>query len=257
MQPDGDSLRQARADAMRMESESSTLAGFTQMHLRAITRMTATHETQLAGMATRYQQREAALLAELTAARQSAHERISELQQRLSDGCVTTYQSYVDMAALPAAVAGHGKALLDAQSNWLEQMRKPVEPRPTGAETAGDVVKHMFSELGNFAAQIFSNNPEMRQRAQRLLGGAIETGEGLTGKAGPIEPGEPEPAPVLDPAEARIDTLPLKEVFDLFQGLPAEVISGFAAGLKITEPFQANWRQMRTLLAKNASRATP
>lgn len=245
---DGDPLRQARADLLRGQLESSTIAGLSALHVRTLTRMTTAQEAQIVAMQARFgsvqdrfERREAALLAQL-----------DQLQQKLSDGCATTFQSFNDMAALPAVVVEHGKSLLDAQAAHLEKMRAPVEPRPTGAETTADVFKHLISQMGTLAGQVFSNNPDMRQRAQSLLGAAIEKGETVTGHAGPMEDDRgANAAPAPDPGEEKIDHLPLKEVFALFQSLPSDMIGRFATQLELKEPFQASWRQMRTLLAEH------
>lgn len=256
-----DPLRQARAEKVRAEYESSTVSGMNQLLVRTVTRLTAAHQAELAAVSERAKAREAELLARDAELHKRLAEREAELiaqnerlHQRLNDSINTTSQSFSDLAALPAIVADHGKQLLEAQSAHLEKMREPVQPRPSGSETAGDVFKHLFSQLREVAGDVFSNNPELRKRAQRLLGGAIERGEAMLGPAA-TDDGEPQAQPEAGSDEERIDTMPLKQVFGLFEGLPSEVISRFAAELGLKEPFEASWRQMRQLLATHGLRS--
>lgn len=263
-----DPLRQARADKIRAEYESTTVSGLSQLLARTVAQMTATHQAEVAAINDRWKAHEAGLYERLISREAELTERLrareaellalnERLHQRLTEGIGTTYQSFTDLATLPAIVAEHGKQLLEAQSEHLTKMRQPLEPRPSGSETAGDVAKHLFTQLREVAGDVFSSNPELRKRAQRLLGGAIERGETILA-AGGGAPGSPGPAegpaePV--PEEARIDRMPLKEVFDLFQALPSEVISRFATDLGLKEPFEATWLQMRQLLAAHLARA--
>jgi hypothetical protein len=158
------------------------------------------------------------------------------------------------MATLPAIVAEHGKQLLEAQAEHLEKMRKPLEPRPSGAETAGDAFKHMATMLREVAGDVFSSNPELRKRAARFLGGAIEKGEAVLGAG--AAPDQDQAAAPSGPLaeEAKLDDMPLKEVFAIFQGLPSDVIGQFCSELEVSEPFAASWLQMRRLLASRSAK---
>lgn len=249
--PGDDPLRQARADKLRAEYESSTVGGLSQLLVRTVAQLTATHQTELASVTERWRARETELCERLRVREAELLLLNKELHDRLNQGIGSTYQSFTDLATLPAIVAEHGKQLLEAQSEHLAKMRQPVEPRPTGTETAGDVFKHMLSQLREVAGDVFSSNPELRRRAAGLLGGAIERGEAVLGAA--ASPPSPEPQPAAIAGEERVDAMPLKQVFELFQGLPAEVIARFATDLKLKEPFEANWRQMRQLLAAHTA----
>lgn len=277
--PGEDPLRLAQAAALRAETESGTVAGLTQILLRTVTSMTAVQDGQLSSLHERWQRREAELLAreaalhkrladreaeliaqnakqldEMQAANVRLVEANEKLHQRLNESITSTSQNFSDMATLPAIVADHGKQLLEAQSEHLEKMRKPLEPRPSGAETAGDAFKHLATMLREVAGDVFSSNPELRKRAARFLGGAIEKGEAVLGAGSTPEP--EMAAPPADPvaAEARLDETPLKEVFAIFQGLPGEVIAQFCSEVGVAEPFAASWLQMRRLLASRSAK---
>lgn len=272
--PGEDPLRQAQAAAVRADTDSRTVAGLSQVLLRTLTGMTAIQDGQLAAQNERWQRRETELLAREADMHRRLAEREAELiaqnnelvianaklHARLNDSITSTSQNFSDMATLPAIVAEHGKQLLEAQSEHLEKMRKPLEPRPSGAETAGDAFKHVATMLREVAGDVFSSNPELRKRAARLLGGAIEKGEAVLGAGAAREAQENTPpqaeagAAEAGAAEAQIDQLPLKEVFEIFQALPGEVIAQFCSDLGVAEPFAASWLQLRRLLATRSSK---
>lgn len=279
-----DPLRVAQAGKIRAETESTTLAGLSQVFVRTLTNMTAMQDGQLAAVNERWQRREAELvareaeLARRLSEREAEHakrlaERESELlerynklaeanerlHERLNVSITSTSQNFSDMAALPAIVADHGKQMLEAQSEHLEKLRKPLEPRPTGAETASDAFKHLATQFREVAGDVFSSNPELRRRAARLLGGAIEKGEAVLGAGDSPQPdpasvqvAQPAAPPAPGSAEDRLDNMPLREVLALFQGLPDDAIAGLCVDFGLGEPFAASWRQMRGLLASRS-----
>lgn len=266
--PGEDPLRIAQAAALRAATESSTVSGLSQILLRTVTSMTAIQDGQISALNERWQRRETELLSREAELHKRLAEREAELiaqnnelaaanvtlHTRLDQSITSTSQNFSDMATLPAIVAEHGKQLLEAQAEHLEKMRKPLEPRPSGAETAGDAFKHLATMLREVAGDVFSSNPELRKRAARFLGGAIEKGEAVLGAGSTPEP--EVAAPPADPgaAEARLDETPLKEVFAIFQGLPGEVIAQFCSEVGVAEPFAASWLQMRRLLASRSAK---
>lgn len=116
---------------------------------------------------------------------------IAGLQSLVLKGCEALFDAtkHVDSVSRQrlADIETIGKALgqLNAQTidiiksyqPILEDLRKPIQPRPTGAETAGDAFKHVVTEIRTLLQTAIGKNPELQEKAMGGITKIVEKGQ--------------------------------------------------------------------------------
>src|SRR5579871_563376 len=106
-----------------------------------------------------------------------------------------------DVQNLASAVLEFNRNALQMQrdySGFMEVARKPIQPRPTVAETVGHTVEHIVTELRRGIQATFGQDPELRDKAQGALEDAVEKGKALVGAI--VQQGESAGDPASKPA---------------------------------------------------------
>jgi hypothetical protein len=238
---------EARADALRNQSESTTPTGLMthavrtseQLITRAIEdadkiRQRAHNEGQQ--IVAKYQEIADKLLED--ARGQSEHQRSEQRAIANTTG------------ELIASQLSH----LQTLSEVTEKLRQPVERPPTAAEVAGETFKHIAT-LGH---SLLMKNP-------RLLQGAAERWAVGTQRAAEEEaPAAAAPAAQDTAAEAEFSALKLSELELLIAELPQDFVTAFAKERGLTSfdevtigDVRALFREVRTRRAAQAGTAGP
>ena len=115
-----------------------------------------------------------------------------ELGQRYVEDCRSTWRDVLTLVQTTGTSLRelNANALLMQRDHagYMDMARKPIQPRPTVAETAGHTVEHIVTELRKGLKIAFAKDPELQDKAQKALDGVVEKGKAMLEEATGAEP---------------------------------------------------------------------